>query len=220
MAELFEQNETEYSRHISAAQRRLRSLPSAASGDKRRLELHALDKEVERAEHFLQKMEYEARTSLSLRSRLEARVRNYQGELDSLRRDVDRAKSQGRGAQEMTSFASLDQDAEVRSLDQRQRLLQINQQVDDQTQRLVGANQMSHQNEQIGAEILEDLYGNRETLIRVTDKLDDIQDNMSIGRRFINTMTWRAYQSKFILICIIILELAALGVIIWLKAFH
>ncbi|MDP2437628.1 MAG: hypothetical protein Q8P67_17945 [archaeon] len=76
---------------------------------------------------------------------------------------------------------------------------------------------VSYQNEQIGAEILGDLHENRETLVRVHDKLDDISDNMSIGSKFLRQMTFRLYQNIVILIIIILVELALMGLIIYLK---
>ena len=93
----------------------------------------------------------------------------------------------------------------------------VNSQIDDQSRRLSQTTSISYQNEEIGAEILSDLHGNRETLIRVHDKLDDISDNMSIGSKFLRQMTFRLYQNILILIVIIIIELALMGLIIYLK---
>ena len=93
----------------------------------------------------------------------------------------------------------------------------MNSLIDDQSQRLGQTTSVSYQNEQIGAEILSDLHDNRETLIRVHDKLDDISDNMSLGSKFVNQMTLRLYQNVIILVLIIIIELALMGLIIWLK---
>ena len=124
MAEdLFAQNEQEYSRVVSSIQRRLRNVQTF-TGDARRLEFEAIDKELQTADRFLDKMEGEARKALSMRSRLENRLKNYREEQDSLKRDIARARaggSAGRNGYGAVSWES--SDPSVIEVEQRQKLL-------------------------------------------------------------------------------------------------
>src|SRR3989338_7962281 len=125
MAEdLFAQNEQEYSRVGSSVQRRLRNAV-AFTGDAKRLEFETIDKELQAADRFLEKMESEARRALSMRSRLENRLANYRSEQQSLKQEFSRARhigsATGKGYGTPNGWDS--PDASVIEVEQRQRLL-------------------------------------------------------------------------------------------------
>ncbi|KAK2553872.1 Vesicle transport through interaction with t-SNAREs-like protein 1B [Acropora cervicornis] len=73
--------------------------------------------------------------------------------------------------------------------------------------------------EQIGGEIIEDLGDQRESLIRTRDRLKDVDQDLSKSRRILNSMAIRIATNKIILLCIIVVELAILGAVVYIKFF-
>mmetsp|Transcript_2059 Transcript_2059/g.2924 ORF Transcript_2059/g.2924 Transcript_2059/m.2924 type:complete len:224 (+) Transcript_2059:54-725(+) len=222
MSDLFEQYEREYNREISSCQRKLNNLP-ALNPEQRRLVFQEIEKSIEQGDQYLMQMEREARSALSMRSRLEGRVRNYREEQSKLKRNLQRSRQQLNGRSTYGSAEEnnngFDDDYEVASMDQRARLLEGTHALDSQKDRIRGIYDIGVQNEDIGVEIMGDLHGQRETLIRANDKLEDVDDNMTHGRRIVLDMTRRLITNQILLIVVIILLLGAIGLIVWLKWF-
>eukprot|EP00010_Vexillifera_abyssalis_P001622 CAMPEP_0201552142 /NCGR_PEP_ID=MMETSP0173_2-20130828/14520_1 /ASSEMBLY_ACC=CAM_ASM_000268 /TAXON_ID=218659 /ORGANISM="Vexillifera sp., Strain DIVA3 564/2" /LENGTH=218 /DNA_ID=CAMNT_0047962571 /DNA_START=44 /DNA_END=697 /DNA_ORIENTATION=+ len=218
MSDLFEQYEREYNREISSCQRKLNNLP-ALNPEQRRLVFQEIEKSIEQGDQYLMQMEREARSALSMRSRLEGRVRNYREEQSKLKRNLQRSRQQLNGRSTYGSAEEnnngFDDDYEVASMDQRARLLEGTHALDSQKDRIRGIYDIGVQNEDIGVEIMGDLHGQRETLIRANDKLEDVDDNMTHGRRIVLDMTRRLITNQILLIVVIILLLGAIGLIVW-----
>lgn len=211
MSDSFEQYEQQYSRHSSAASRRLRSL-GTFGGDPRRLEIISIEKELDSADRYLSQMESDARSAITNRSKMEGRIRTFRQELEGLRAQVQRAKTEGSSS--MRGYGSVeDPDAEQAAY--RQRLLQVEQRNEQTLGRMDGTIAVSAENEQIGADVLHELHRNRAQLIGTYERLADIEENTVLGSKFVGQMTWRAYQHKAILIAIDLLLLGLLGVILY-----
>jgi vesicle transport through interaction with t-SNAREs 1 len=229
---MFQENEREYSREVGVAQRKLQGA-SGMMGERKRAELHDVEKHLERAERYLTSMEREARNALTMRGQMEGKVRNYNEELRKVRRDLDRARHDlkaslgvsavgssrrgGGGGGGTGQRDSFDDDYEVVSSEQRTRLLSGEERIDAQRDRLGNIYDIGVQNEDIGVEILGDLHEQRETLIRARDKLDDVDDNMNRARSLLKDIACRAISNKLLLIAVNLLLLGAIGLTLYLK---
>ena len=220
MTDLFTQYEQDYSRHISQAQRRLRSI-DGYSGDSRRLEISAIERELQGAKMALDQMQTEASLALSNRGRLESRVQTLRKELQEQNNTLARAKnpsaaaassSPGRGG---SYGATSGYDPEVRARELSDRLGRVDQTMERTSARFDNAHMVSEENRQIGQEVLGVLVSDKERLYAIDGGASDIRDNMAVGNHFIGQMTWRMYQHKGILIGINVLLLAAMVVLLY-----
>jgi len=110
-----------------------------------------------------------------------------------------------------------DGDLEVASMDQRQKVLYGNQKLDETSERIMRAQQTSAKSEEIGAEIIGALEEDREVLERAKRKLGTVNENMDETRWVVLGLARRMVTNKIILIFIILLLLASIAVIIYLK---
>lgn len=76
------------------------------------------------------------------------------------------------------------------------------------------------ENEQIGTEVISELGGQRERLLRAKRRLSQTDEELNKARRILNIMRRGVLMNKFVLILIILLEVAILGIIVYLKFFH
>jgi vesicle transport through interaction with t-SNAREs protein 1 len=110
-----------------------------------------------------------------------------------------------------------DEDIEAIATEQRSMLLRDQAVLDQTSDRLVRAQQLAHQNEEIGTAILEELGDQRETLKRAYEKVLDVNDNLASARRTLMGMSRRAITNKIILLCLIITLVGGIAVVIYLK---
>jgi len=108
-------------------------------------------------------------------------------------------------------------DVEAASKDQRERLLVGNMRVDQSTDKLLKAQRTAETSEQIGREILGALDEDREVLERARGKVASVNQNVDSANKILWGITTRVVTNKIILIFIILLLLASIGVIVYLK---
>lgn len=73
--------------------------------------------------------------------------------------------------------------------------------------------------DQIGAEVISELSGQRETLLRAKGRLSQTDEELDRVRRVLKVMRVKVLTNKFALITIILLEIAILGITVYLKFF-
>lgn len=81
------------------------------------------------------------------------------------------------------------------------------------------SNQIAVETEQIGTEVISDLHGQRETLLRARDRLTNADDDLGRSRHILKKMGHHILYNKIILILIIILEACILGGTVYIKYF-
>jgi hypothetical protein len=109
------------------------------------------------------------------------------------------------------------EDLEALTAGQRGQLLVTNERLDDHTQRLARAQRTAIETEEIGHEIQKTLHEDGEKLRRAHDKLHGVDDGLKSTRSILFGMSRRVITNKIILIFIILLLLAGIGVICYLK---
>jgi vesicle transport through interaction with t-SNAREs protein 1 len=141
--------------------------------------------------------------------------REFKQRINSLRQRLENASRISTG---ITSFES---DPEVNKLGQEQRglLARGYASIVRTGDRLRTANEIAHETEQIGHGVMADLTTQREVLLRTQDKLNEGNENITAGSKILRLMYGRVIFNKVLLVTIILVELAILGLVIYLKFF-
>jgi phage shock protein PspC (stress-responsive transcriptional regulator) len=108
-------------------------------------------------------------------------------------------------------------DVEAASRDHRDRQLLTNQKNDESTEKLLRAQRTAQNSEQIGREILGALEEDRVVLERAKSKVAGVNEGVTTANKVLWGISTRVVTNKIILIFIILLLLASIGVIVYLK---
>lgn len=102
----------------------------------------------------------------------------------------------------------------------RRTLLEGNAVLDRSVQSVARSQIAAAENEQIGTEVISELGGQRERLLQAKRRLSQTDEELNKARRILNIMRRGVLMNKFVLILIILLEVAILGITVYLKFFH
>uniref|UniRef100_A0A3Q3KSE7 Vesicle transport through interaction with t-SNAREs 1B n=1 Tax=Mastacembelus armatus TaxID=205130 RepID=A0A3Q3KSE7_9TELE len=103
---------------------------------------------------------------------------------------------------------------------QRALLLQGTESLNNASQSIERSQRIATKTEQIGTDIIEELGEQREQLERTRDRLVNTGENLSRSRKILRAMSRRLMTNKLLLGIIILMELAILGAVIYLKFFR
>lgn len=182
MAELFDSYASDFSQLTESITAKLDKDVTSQTGETRKATLRRVEMEVEEAEEILSQMEIEINSfPNSLKASYGVKLRGFKAELDrlgaSLRKSMQQS-SAGRygGGAESTGFNE-DLESGRSSYDthaQRQRLLQGTATLDDGSRRLEDSHRIALETEDLGADILRDLRGQREQIENSRDTVSPI----------------------------------------------
>eukprot|EP00026_Physarum_polycephalum_P015451 Phypoly_transcript_16141.p1 GENE.Phypoly_transcript_16141~~Phypoly_transcript_16141.p1 ORF type:complete len:222 (+),score=32.78 Phypoly_transcript_16141:105-770(+) len=215
----FDAYEQEFQKVYSLILRKINSLPNFA-GERKKVAIRETEKEIEDAETLIRQMDQEinATNNNPMRARLQPKVKGYQADMQKARRELQRAATQASNATNRDDlFSGASQDYQVQFLDQRTSILAGNDRLGQTSDRLQNAHRIAVQNETIGSNVLGELHGQRQQIIRATNKLDEVDDHVRTSRTILTGMARRVATNKMILAFIILMLLAAIGLIIYLK---
>uniref|UniRef100_A0A669CIC5 Vesicle transport through interaction with t-SNAREs 1B n=1 Tax=Oreochromis niloticus TaxID=8128 RepID=A0A669CIC5_ORENI len=103
---------------------------------------------------------------------------------------------------------------------QRALLLQGTDALNNASQSIERSQRIAAETEQIGTDIIEELGEQREQLDRTRNRLANTGENLSRSRKILRAMSRRLVTNKLLLGIIILMELAILGAVIYLKFFR
>lgn len=103
--------------------------------------------------------------------------------------------------------------------EQRQTLLDSRASLDRAAQSVARSQVVAAETEQIGREVINELGGQRETLLRAKRRLSETDHELDSSRRVLRLITRGVLTNKIALILIIVLEIIILGLTIYLKFF-
>uniref|UniRef100_A0A8C3A9M3 Vesicle transport through interaction with t-SNAREs 1B n=1 Tax=Cyclopterus lumpus TaxID=8103 RepID=A0A8C3A9M3_CYCLU len=103
---------------------------------------------------------------------------------------------------------------------QRALLLHGTDSLNNATQSIERSQRIAAETDQIGTDIIEELGEQREQLDRTRNRLVDTGDNLSRSRKILRAMSRRLVTNKLLLAVIILMELAILGAVVYLKFFR
>ncbi|XP_051866257.1 vesicle transport through interaction with t-SNAREs homolog 1B isoform X1 [Pristis pectinata] len=184
--------------------------------------LREIDEKAEEANEILDGMEKEMRNApLAYRNQMIIKIRSYRKDVSKLQRDA-RNSDTGYGAHSDFKYAVYGAENEQSShlASQRALLLQGTDSLNRASQSIDRSHRIAAETDQIGSEIIEELGEQREQLERSKDRLINTGENLSRSRKILRAMSRRIMTNKLLLGIIILLEVAILGAVVYLKFFR
>lgn len=105
-------------------------------------------------------------------------------------------------------------------IEHRRVLLEGNAALERSAQSVARSQAVAAESEQIGTEVISELGEQRERLLRAKRRLSQTDEELNKTRKILNIMRVRVLTNKIVLVFIILLEVAILGIIVYLKFFH
>uniref|UniRef100_A0A667YTM8 Vesicle transport through interaction with t-SNAREs 1B n=1 Tax=Myripristis murdjan TaxID=586833 RepID=A0A667YTM8_9TELE len=103
---------------------------------------------------------------------------------------------------------------------QRALLLQGTESLNNATKSIERSQRIAAETDQIGTDVIEELGEQREQLERARNRLVNTGENLSRSRKILRAMSRRLMTNKLLLAVIILMELAILGAVVYLKFFR
>ncbi|KAI9003381.1 vesicle transport v-SNARE protein N-terminus-domain-containing protein [Hyaloraphidium curvatum] len=219
--EIFETYEREFNSLTAEVEAKIADAVPKAAGEAKKVLLNQTERDIDEAEEIIAQMEMEL---LSLpaagRAKLQPRVKNYKAQLDKLKRDLKTTLSNAeREALLGGKGGRGDLDAEVAAQDQRTRLLAGTDRLNNASRRLEDAHRIAIETENVGVETLGTLQQQREQILRTRDTLSTADSFIASSQRVLKGMQRRMATNKLITAAIIIVLVAMILLIIWLRFF-
>ena len=216
MADIFHAYDDEFnslSREISKNISSLRNLGTpnsdeeAGADGERGVLIRQLDGLLSQAADLIKQMEVEVRShDAATRKVLTDKVLHYKKSLSTHRTDFERAKE----AAERVALG-----IGSKSQEQRQRLLDVNDKLAMQNEKILNATRTVAETEEVGIEIIQELGRNREKIQSAHGKVKEFSGLTDTARRMITSMQRRDVQQRFILCFIAIVLAIAIGVTVY-----
>lgn len=195
-----------------------------SQGEERKRIVRDFDERVSEAEEVLQGMEQELfGAPSSFRTPMSTKIRLYRRDLAKLQRDIRLSVTPGLtgqlGDSRLGVYASQnDQSTHLQS--QRALLIQGTESLNNASKSIERSQRIAAETDQIGTDIIEELGEQREQLDRTRDRLVNTGENLSRSRKILRAMSRRIVTNKLLLSIIIIMEVAILGGVVYLKFFR
>ncbi|KAE8290283.1 Vesicle transport through interaction with t-SNAREs-like protein 1B [Larimichthys crocea] len=208
----------------------LRLMPDRAlrsHGEERKRLVRSFDERKGEAEEVLQGMEEELRSAPSShRNAMSTKLRMYRRDLGKLEREMKNSapgfgssSSQPVEGSHHGIYSSQNQHS-THLQSQRALLLQGTESLNNASQSIERSQRIANETEQIGTDIIEELGEQREQLDRTRNRLVNTGENLSRSRKILRAMARRLVTNKLLLGVIILMELAILGAVVYLKFFR
>lgn len=195
-------------------------------GEEKRRLLRTFDERRGEAEEVLQGMEKELHAAPStFRNTMSTKLRLYRRDMGKLQRDMKSSESaHGTSARPIDGghqgiYSSQNQQSTYLQ-SQRALLLQGHESLNSATQSLERSQRIAAETDQVAADTIEELGEQREQLDRTRNRLTNTGENLSRSRKILRAMSRRLMTNKLLLSIIILMELAILGAVIYLKFFR
>ncbi|XP_052468781.1 vesicle transport through interaction with t-SNAREs homolog 1B-like [Carassius gibelio] len=205
----------------------VKSVPERAQscqGEERKRIVRDFDERVSEAEEVLQGMEQELfGAPSSFRTPMSTKIRLYRRDLAKLQREIRLSATQGfpshtgDGRQGIYA-AQNEQSTHLQS--QRALLIQGTESLNNASKSIERSHRIAAETDQIGTDIIEELGEQRDQLDRTRDRLVHTGENLSRSRKILRAMSRRLITNKLLLSVIIIMELAILAGVVYLKFFR
>ncbi|MCO5565908.1 hypothetical protein L7F22_019583 [Adiantum nelumboides] len=204
MAELFDSYASDFNQLTSSISSKLNNEAPSQSGEAKKSTLRRVEMELEEADEIISQMEIEINSfPASLKSQYNLKLRGFKTDLEKqkeqLRKQLQQSSRGGGGRfdpalNEGGNGFNDDLESGRSSYDpqsQRQKLLQGTATLDDGSRRLEDSHRLALETEDLGADILRDLRGQREQIENSRDTLRQADSNLDRSSRTIGQMIRR-----------------------------
>ncbi|XP_064615390.1 vesicle transport through interaction with t-SNAREs homolog 1A-like [Liolophura sinensis] len=214
MASLIESYEHQYSSLTADITVKIGKLSKTHGLEKQNVTLQ-VERLFDEAAELLEQMDLEVREQAPKdRQKYQTRLKSYKTELDKLQKDFKRARLGLDSRDELLGLEDI-QD----SSDQRSRLLDNSENLERSSRRLDHGYRTVVETEEIGAQIMEDLHSQRQTIQRSRQRVEEMNSNLGKSSRVLSGMMRRIIQNRVLLVGMgaMILVVIALGIYFTVK---
>ncbi|XP_053476231.1 vesicle transport through interaction with t-SNAREs homolog 1B [Ictalurus furcatus] len=196
-----------------------------SQGEEKKKLVRVFDERHGEAQELLQELEQELLSAPpSFRNSMSSKVRLYHRDLGKLQRhmhtsDPGLSLSSRTGDGGYSIYAAQNERSTEQQA-QRALLIQGSDSLNNATQSIARSHRIAVETEHIGTDIIEELGQQREQLDRTRDRLVHTGENLSRSRKIIRTMSRKVMTNKLLLGIIIVMEVAILGAVVYLKFFR
>jgi len=226
---LLEQYEQQYAALIAETTAHIGRLKQLNGKDRREL-CSKIDANLAEANELLEQMSLEVRDlNAALRPSFTSKVNCAQVELKRLQSEYRSAKEISAGGATSAGYTTLDlgaggdggfynvDDDDVSICnDQRQHLLENSERIERTGNRLTEGYRVAVETEALGAQVLNDLHHQRETMQGARTRLRETNAELGRASRTLNTMMLRALREKAVLYAVGVCFVIAVGVSLYL----
>ncbi|KAG7632974.1 SNARE domain [Arabidopsis suecica] len=218
MSQGFERYERQYC-EISANLSKKCTSAIALDGEQKKQKLSEIKSGVEEAEALVKKMDLEARSlPPNVKSSLLVKLREYKSDLNNFKTEVKRITSGNLNATARYELLEAGMaDTLTASADQRSRLMMSTDHLGRTTDRIKDSRRTILETEELGVSILQDLHGQRQSLLRAHETLHGVNDNVGKSKKILTTMTRRMNRNKWTIGAIITVLVLAIIFILYFK---
>ncbi|CAA0384070.1 unnamed protein product [Arabidopsis thaliana] len=218
MSQGFERYERQYC-EISANLSKKCTSAIALDGEQKKQKLSEIKSGVEEAEALVKKMDLEARSlPPNVKSSLLVKLREYKSDLNNFKTEVKRITSGNLNATARDELLEAGMaDTLTASADQRSRLMMSTDHLGRTTDRIKDSRRTILETEELGVSILQDLHGQRQSLLRAHETLHGVDDNVGKSKKILTTMTRRMNRNKWTISAIITVLVLAIIFILYFK---
>ncbi|ESQ32593.1 hypothetical protein EUTSA_v10004886mg [Eutrema salsugineum] len=218
MSRVFEGYERQYC-ELSAVLSKKSTSALALDGEQKKQKLSEIKSGVEDAETLIKKMDLEARSlPPNVKSSLLVKLREYKSDLNNFKSELKRITSGNLNvaARDELLEAGL-ADTMTASADQRSRLMMSTDRLGRTTDRIRDSRKTMLETEELGVSILQDLHGQRQSLLRAHETLHGVDDNVGKSKKILTAMTRRMNRNKWTIGAIITVLVLAIILILYFK---
>ncbi|KAL1194428.1 Vesicle transport v-SNARE 13 [Cardamine amara subsp. amara] len=218
MSQVFEGYERQYC-ELSANLSKKCTSANALDGEQKKQKLSEIKSGVEDAETLIKKMDLEARSlPPNVKSSLLVKLREYKSDLNNFKSEVKRITSGNLNATARDELLEAGMaDTLTASADQRSRLMMSTDRLGRSTDRIKDSRRTMLETEELGVSILQDLHGQRQSLLRAHETLHGVDDNVGKSKKILTAMTRRMNRNKWTIGAIITVLVLAIIMILYFK---
>ncbi|KAH8339018.1 hypothetical protein KR074_000742 [Drosophila pseudoananassae] len=216
---LLDQYEQQYAALIAEITAHIGRLQQQSNSSDRHELCGKIDTSLPEAQELLEQMGLEVRElNPAQRTSFNGKLQVAQAEFKRLQAEYRQTRDKQRA--QANTFTTLDlgdsyEDVSI-STDQRQRLLDNSERIERTGNRLTEGYRVALETEQMGAQVLNDLHHQRETLQGARARLRETNAELGRASRTLNTMMLRALREKVVLYGVGVCFVVAVGVSLYL----
>ncbi|XP_002166596.2 vesicle transport through interaction with t-SNAREs homolog 1B isoform X1 [Hydra vulgaris] len=212
-SEKFEDCEDELRLCLGEIQNSLKNKLPNLKGESKKSELRNIEKGIDNAGVQLSRMQEEAQNAPgAYRISFLSKTRDFEMQLKKCRKELARLTSSDKD-----TFSGFEDDEPKNA--QKKQIIKGFESLDRGTESIVRSQIIAAETDELGVGIISDLDTQREALLRTRDKLEKTDAELGKSRRILASLSVRLATNKLLLVIIIIVELAIIGGIVYLRFF-
>ncbi|XP_065661598.1 vesicle transport through interaction with t-SNAREs homolog 1B isoform X2 [Hydra vulgaris] len=214
-SEKFEDCEDELRLCLGEIQNSLKNKLPKLNGESKKSELRNIEKKINDAGVQLSRMNEEAQNAPgAYKISFLSKTRDFEVQLSKCRKELARLSNTSSNKDIFSGF----EDDEPKNA-QKKKIIEGFETLDHGTESILRSQRVAAETDELGEGIISDLDTQREALLRTRDRLEKTDAELGKSRRILASLSVRLATNKLLLVIIIIVELAIIGGIVYLRFF-